>query len=173
MGILQSWGAKNEMRKHLLSSLILILVLVFSTVAKEWCGIVPLHSTRTDVERLLKLQPERCGGNTCLYDLKDKTVFAIYSDGPACKNDDISNSWKVPRDTVIQITITFKTPQPLSVLDMDLTKYERVPDKEFPSLIYFTDYVEGVELETSGDSVRRIRYFRAAKDEQLRCPAKP
>ena len=161
------------MTKHLAGSLLLILALVFSSAAKEWCGIVPLHSTRADVERLLKLQPERCGGNTCLYDLEDKTVFAIYSDGPSCKNSDISNSWRVPRDTVIQITITFKTPQPLSILNTDLTKYERVPDKEFPSLVYFSNYVEGVELETSGESVRRIRYFKAAKDEQLRCPEKP
>jgi hypothetical protein len=159
--------------KRILTSFLFVLVCVFSGLAKDWCGIVPLHSNRADVERLLKVQPERCGGNSCLYDLKDKTVFAIYSADQTCRNDDISNSWNVARDTVIEITVRFKTPQPFSVLGADLTKYERTPDKEFPALIYFTNETEGVEIETSGDSIRRITFYPAAKDDQLRCPAKP
>jgi len=98
------------MRRLDLIFLILTAAVAFPSAAKEWCGIVPLHSTRADVERLLKIKPERCGGNACVYDLPDKTVFALYAEEPTCRNDDATTSWKVPRDTVIEITLTFKTP---------------------------------------------------------------
>ena len=153
-------------------SLLLTGVFAFPNVAKDWCGIVPLHSTRTDVERLLKVKPERCGNNACLYDLSEKTVFVLYADMPTCRNEDATTSWKVPRDTVIQITINFKTPQSFSALDIDVTKYDRVPDKELRGLVYLSDYDQGIRMETSGDTVRRITYYPAATDDNLRCPPK-
>src|ERR1700730_12778859 len=157
------------MKKRLLTSWLLIFVYVFSTTAKEWCSIVPLHSTRADVERLVKIKPVRCGGNACLYELTDKTVLALYAGEPTCRNDDATTSWQVPRDTVIQITVNFKTPQPFSALDIDVTKYDRVPDKELHGLVYLSDYAQGVRMETSGDSVRAITYYPAATEDHLRC----
>ena len=156
-----------------LISLILCSVCAFTSTPKEWCGIVPLHSTRTDVERLLKVKPERCGSNACLYDLADKTVFALYAGEPTCRNDDETTSWKVPRDTVIQITVNFKTPQSFAALDIDVTKYDRVPDKELRGLVYLSDYKQGVRMETSGDAiVMAITYYPAEKDDNLRCAPK-
>lgn len=149
-----------------------IWVSTFPRQAKEWCGIVPLHSTRADVERLLKVKPEQCRDNACLYDLSDKTVFAFYAAEPTCRNDDVATSWKVPRDTVIQFTVRFKTPQTFSALEIDVTKYDRVPDKELHGLVYLSDYAQGVRMETSGDTVSGITYYPAAKDEKLRCPPK-
>jgi hypothetical protein len=160
------------MKRPLLTSLLLICSYVISSTAKEWCGIVPLHSTRADVERLLKVKPERCGGDACLYDLPDKTVFALYAGEPACRNDDATTSWKVPADTVIQFTVNFKTPQSFSALDIDVRKYDQVPDKEVHGLVYFSDYAQGVRMETSGDMVRAITYYPAATDDHLRCPPK-
>lgn len=160
------------MKRPLLISLLLICSYVISSTAKEWCGIVPLHSTRAEVERRLKVKPERCGGNACLYDLSDKTVFILYAAEPTCQNDDATTSWKVPADTVIQITVNFKTPQRFSALDIDVTKYDRVPDKELHGLVYLSDYAQGVRMETSGDSVRAITYYPAAMDDRLRCSPK-
>lgn len=160
------------MKRAGLISVILTGIFAFPTAAKEWCGIVPLHSTRADLERLLKVKPERCGGNACLYDLSDKTVFALYADEPTCRNNDATTSWKVPRDTVIQITVNFKTPQPFSALDIDVTKYDRVPDKELHGLVYLSDYAQGVRMETGGDTVRAITYYPSAKQDNLRCHPK-
>ena len=123
------------------------------------------------MERLLKVKPERCGGNACLYDLPDKTVFAFYADEPNCRNDDVPTSWRVPRDTVIQLTVRFKTPQPFSALDIDVTKYDRVADKELHGLVYLSDYAQGIRMETSGDTVSAITYYPAATDDNLRCPS--
>ena len=161
------------MKRSFLMSLLFIFVYVFSSTAKEWCGIVPLHSTRADVERLLKLKPVRCGGIACVYDLSDKTVFALYTNEPTCRNDDAATSWKVPADTVIEITVRFKTPQRFSALDIDISKYDRAPDPELKGLFYLSDYTEGVRMETSGDTVRAITYYPAKKDDDLRCPPKP
>lgn len=160
------------MKRRLLTSLLSIFVYGFSSIAKEWCRIVPLHSTRADVERLIKAKPVRCGGNGCLYDLSDKTIFALYAAEPTCRNDDATTSWKVPANTVIQITVNFKTPQPFSALDIDVTKYDRVPDKELHGLVYLSDYAQGVRMETSGDSVRAITYYPAATEDHLRCQPK-
>jgi hypothetical protein len=160
------------MKSRLLTSWLLIFFCVFFSTAKEWCSIVPLHSTRDDVERLLKGKPVRCGGNSCLYDLSDKTVFVLYADEPTCRNDDATTSWKVRAGTVLQIIVNFKTPQAFSALDIDVTKYDRVPDKELKGLVYLSDYVQGVRMETSGDSVRSITYYPAATDDHLRCPPK-
>ena len=161
------------MKRALLTSLLLICSYVISSTAKEWCGIVPLHSTRADVERLLKVKPQRCGSNACLYELPDKTVFALYASEPTCRNDDAATSWKVPRDTVIEISIYFKTPQSFPALDIDVTKYDRVPDKELHGIVYLSDYAKGIRMETSGDAVREITYYPAKKDDNLRCLPKP
>lgn len=158
--------------RNLLSASLFVLAIAVVHQAKEWCNIVPLHSTREDVERVLNVKPQRCGGNACLYDLVDKTVFVLYSGEPTCKNTDVSNAWNVPRDTVIEITVHYKTPQPLSLIEPNLTKYKRVQDKEFPALVYLTNDVEGVQMETSGDTVREITYYRSERDSKLRCPKK-
>ena len=160
------------MKRPLLTSSLLIFVYAFLGTAKEWCSIVPLHSTRADVERKIKVKPLRCGGNACLYELSDKTVFVLYAGESTCRNDDATTSWKVPTDTVIEITVHFTTPQSFSALDIDVSKYDRVQDKELHGLVYFSDYVQGVRMETSGDHVRAITYYPAAKDDHLRCTPK-
>lgn len=131
------------------------------------CRYAPLAPMSNGCSRL---NPRGCGGNACLYDLPDKTVFAIYADEPTCRNDDATTSWKVPRNTVIQITVRFMTPQTFSALDIDVTKYDRVPDKEWPGLVYLSDYAQGIRMETSGDTVRAITYYPAETEDNLRCP---
>ncbi len=72
----------------------------------------------------------------------------------------------------VKITVRFKTPQTFSALDIDVTPYDRVPDKELHGLVYLSDYSQGVRMETSGDSVSGITYYPAASDDKLRCPPK-
>ena len=50
----------------------------------------------------------------------------LYAGEATCKNDDATTSWKVPRDTVIEISVRFKTDRKLSELGVDLKNYERV-----------------------------------------------
>ena len=157
------------MKRQLLASLSFVVVCVVSGAAKEWCSIVPLHSTRADLEREIKAKPNRCNGNACIYDLPDKTIFALYAAEATCRNDDVTTSWNVPAGTVVQLTINFKTAQPFSALNIDVTKCDRTVDKELQNLFYLSDYLQGVRMEASGDTVRSITYYAAAKDDHLRC----
>ena len=144
------------MKKRFLTAVLFIFVFEFPGTAKEWCSIVPLHSTRADVERVLKVKPVRCGGGACLYKLSDKTVYILYAAETTCRNVDAATSWKVPRDTVIEISVYFRSPQSFAALDIDVTKYDRAPDKELHGVVYLTDYAQGIRMETSGDTVREI-----------------
>jgi hypothetical protein len=67
-----------------------------------WRGVVPLRSTRKDVERLIGPTYDATGS---FYKTDQENVSVRYSDGPCVG----STGWKVPLDTVLDITIT---PQP-------------------------------------------------------------
>ena len=55
--------------------------------AQGWRGIVPLHSTRADVERLVG-SPMTPNGIT--YDLKNERVNVVYSDGGCAKGQPLN-----------------------------------------------------------------------------------
>src|SRR5882762_233211 len=78
------------------------LISISSSRVEGWKGIVPLHSTRADVERLLG-PPVRLCEKGCSYDTKTLGVFVLYS-GEPCDNGD-QNGWRVPPDTVISLTV--------------------------------------------------------------------
>lgn len=134
--------------------------------AKGWRGIVPLHSTRADVERLIG----KPNFEDDLYDFEKERAFIIYSGDPC------TESWNVPRDTVLQISVAPKGKLRLSDLHIDLSKYERVRD---PSVQVHTHYVnkeEGIRYEVfegGGEyagTVLSTYYGPAATDANLRCP---
>jgi len=151
-------------------SLLIVCVASLSTSGKAWRGLTPLRSTRADVERLIGAKMGTCGKQSCLYDLADETVFVLYADEPTCANDDATTSWKVPRDTIIEINVHFKTARKLSDLGFDLAKFERYEDKEVLGWVYYTNRAEGVEIEGSNTTASGISYFQSAADNNLRCP---
>lgn len=142
-----------------------------SVVAKPWRGIAPLHSTRADVERLLGSKVVRCGGSACIYELDEEIVFVLYATDSSCKNDDATSAWRVPVGTVIEIGVRFKEDKPLSELEFDLSKFERIEDKHLPGWIYYVNLDEGVRVEGGLKTASSIRYFPSAKDNHLHCPS--
>jgi hypothetical protein len=133
---------------------------------KGWRGIVPLRSTRADVERLVG-PPDKSSNS---YDLGDKKVFIQYSPGPC---ESAPSGWNVPRDTVINIEISPKEKPKLADLKLDESKYKKKRDPHYLSLVYYNDEEEGVSFEVNIDTglVNGITYSPAAKDNYLRCPA--
>jgi hypothetical protein len=151
-----------------------LLFVIFSNSfveAKQWRGIEPLHSTKTDVERLLGLKMVRCGTSSCIYEVGEETVFVLYAAEATCKNSDARNRWKVPAGTVIEIGIQFKNERELSDLGFDLSKFEKVEDKELPGWIYYLNLKEGIRIEGGLRTVSGVTYFQSANDNYLRCPA--
>ena len=151
------------------SGLSLILALNFVVQAKGWRGIVPLHSTRADVERLLG-PPSRKSDKKPLvrYDLEKETVAIIYSRGP-CSTANDYGEWEVPPDTVVGMEVILKQGLLLSELQLDAAQYKVVHVRGVPSYTYYVDDGEGVQYDVSSGHVSTIDYFPAAEDEHLRC----
>jgi hypothetical protein len=143
----------------------LLLASAFPAYAKDWRGIVPLHSVRSDVERLLGI-PRIAGASFATYELERTRVTFDYSTG-GC-ND---GTWNVSPGTVVSI---FVTPRGLKFRDMglDLKKFKKVQDDETLHIFHYIDEQEGVryEVDESDETVPLIHYFPAKKDEHLRCP---
>lgn len=134
--------------------------------ARGWHGIVPLHSTRQDVERLLGPSTEGCH---CTYSLGDDNVFIQYSGEPCA--DVRERGWNVPRDTVINISVYPKVKPRLSAFKIDLTKYKKIADKEIEGVFYLDNEGDGIGMEVDGDTVLGFYYTAAKRDERLRCRA--
>ena len=105
------------------------LSLADSVRAKEWRGIIPLHSTREDVRRLLG-KPLFETGVSDSYDLQEGRATVMYARGP-CEQGLPSDwgNWRVARGTVVNITIALEEEIPLSALKTrNIEKYKWYTD---------------------------------------------
>jgi hypothetical protein len=159
-----------------LRSTALFVFLLFSTLltvagaeAKGWRGIVPLHSTRADVERLLGPPTEKLSDYSVLYRTGTETVIINYARGLPCGIGEKYGQWRVPRDTVESILITPKMGSPLSKLSIDESNYKKSSGGHRPQDIYFTNERDGESLRVFMNDVMEITYSPAASDEHLRC----
>lgn len=137
--------------------------------AKEWRRIVPLRTTRAEVER--RLGKPRGG----YHELKTERAFIFYSGGRGCAGGE---AWDVPRDTVVRILVTPKARLRLSSLRLDPRRFEKSADPEVPSHALYRDREAGLTYEVFEGGgklnglVLHIEFEPAAKDdERLRCPA--
>src|SRR5436190_1205603 len=111
-----------------ISLLFLSWFLLFGpTQAKSWRGIVPLKSTRADVERLLGT-PNSLGR----YEFGDERAYVQYRENPcvgAYRPLEQDNcECFVSRDTVVSIHVTLEVLRTFSSLRLDKTKYQRKLD---------------------------------------------
>ena len=143
-----------------------LLGVVVVTQAQGWRGIIPLHSSRVDVERLTgpPMQP-----NGITYDLKSERVTVVYSDGSCARGE--RAEWNVPLGIVIGITIYPQTKVMLSDLFSDLTRFEKYINPNDPTFVSYKNDEEGVSIgaKPTGEVIV-VQYFPAAKDRNMRCP---
>jgi hypothetical protein len=140
------------------------------TQAKGWRGLVPLHSTRADVERLLGT-PKESRGVASTYDTNNERVRAFYSGGKC--NEVTSNGWNVPRDTLLSFTVQPNATLLVEDLKLD-KKYERVVDYHVHGVVYYFNKEDGVRisarmLKEAGEDVDSITYEPTAEDSNLKC----
>jgi hypothetical protein len=149
------------------------LVTVPGAEAKGWRGIVPLHSTRADVERLLGPPTERLRGNSVFYRTENETLIINYARGLPCGIGEKYSQWQVPRDTVESILVTPNMGSPLSQLRIDESKYRKRSGGDRPEDIYYMNEHDGESLRVFMNEVTDITYSPAASDEHLRCAGLP
>ena len=150
--------------KYLL--LISTLITICSGVAlgKGWRGIVPFHSTRSDVEKLLG---PALGWN---YDLENETVHFEYQTSESeCGKK--GGKWNVPLNTVLGILVTPKERKSIAEYGLDST-YVKSPHHLLNHFNY-TNKDEGISYSAHGDIVSQITYVPTLKElQRSACPKK-
>jgi hypothetical protein len=134
-----------------------------SVVAKDWRGIVPLKSTRADVERLLGKV-----SSSGYYNLPNEFISFYFQQEP-CDTfpETLGFGWNVPPGTVTEIGIIPKGVHRKD--EYQLAKDSRVEDNGF-GLVYYWDNDAGLMVETYNGLVTLVDFFPKSSEEQLRCP---
>lgn len=145
--------------------ILFMLFLAVNSQAEQWRGIVPLHSTRADVERILGPSSDVC---KCSYYSEDAKVSVVYSSGDCKKGG--SGDWDIPPDTVIRFSVYPKLRPRLTALKIDVNKFTMEEDPELPGIFSYFDKEGGFGMTVENGLVRDFFYEPAAKDKLLRCP---
>jgi hypothetical protein len=155
------------MKLNFLFTLLAVLILGETSMAMDWHGIVPLKSTRADVERLFG-KPDKWGD----YQINAERVSFRYSEGP-CRElyqglgrDDCK--CLVDKDTVMSIYVEPTIKRRFSDLKLDMAKFSRIPIAPYPNNFSYSNPTEGVdyEIDESEDAIRDIEYYPSPIDCQ-------
>jgi hypothetical protein len=156
---------KGSVRRSVWVAL-LMAVCAADASAQGWRGIVPLRSTRADVERLLGRPDGDC---KCSFETEGERIRVDYAKGP-CRGD--PSGWNVPADTVLRLTIYPKKELRFSELKLDEGRYTKAYDDAF--FTYYASRGEGVEYIISQQRlVTSISYFPTVGDAGHRCRCFP
>lgn len=152
------------------SILICILAVVTgltATTPQGWRGIVPLHSTRADVERLIGTAEKP--GPIAIYKTPTESLYVEYAT-ERCKGS--MPGWNVTAGTVLQFTVTSKNEELFSNLGLDLNRYTKSYDDALNA--YYTNVSEGIKYSVSSNGmVESVSYIPSAGDADLRCRGFP
>lgn len=157
------------MNKRFLQITVLILVGIISGFGQTnaWNSIVPLRSTRADVEKLLGAPKEFFYG-TFKYDSKDGKVHVDYSTRKC------DGAWNVSVDTVLSITVypASLEGKNLKELKIDESKFSMTADDTFTQT--WTNPEEGLQYRSDGrDKFLSITYLPKKSDNDFRCNGFP
>jgi len=162
---------------RILMSGLLIITIISAANAKEWRGIVPLHSTRADVERLLGKPKQDFEGILVEYQLSTETIDIQFAANPQCKEEWPYSSWDVPKHTVTFIRVAPTKETFLSELKLDLSKFTKEPgDYDVPSHFYYINESDGFTVSVqemgAGTLVGAFVYGPPSSEARLRCKPK-
>ncbi|MGH9879020.1 MAG: hypothetical protein ACRD5H_15430 [Nitrososphaerales archaeon] len=140
-----------------------------SAEAKEWEGITPLHSARSDVERGFGVTSS--GKFVDHFTFKTDRVFLEYSE-KQCEKDEIG-LYDVPVGTVLSISVTPMNSILLSSLRLDLSKFKVEHATDVGGMRFYADREDGFIISVYEDQVTGFTYLPTASDsKRLRCTNK-
>jgi len=130
--------------------------------AEAWRGIVPLKSTRADVERLLG-KPGEHGR----YQFTNERAYIAYAGTGQCAKVN-GCLCKVSEDTVISIYVELEAEMSFSGLKLDKKRYTRVISRQDPTTATYSNEAIGIiyTVDEKDDDVTAIEYLPTASDCQ-------
>src|SRR4051794_19030737 len=97
-----------------------ICVLPVTDQSTGWRGVSPLHSSCEDVKRVLGVQT--CTYPASKYEFEKYYVKVSFSTGETCLKDPLA--WKVPKGTVLSVTVSPKVQMSLSDFGLQLGDFK-------------------------------------------------
>lgn len=140
------------------------LAVLLTLQPQTWRTIVPLETTRTEVELIL--------GHTdteyfAVYKTNEGNLFIEYSSGP-CRPDS-KGGWNVRENVVVSIAFYPKSKPRLSDLKLNRKKLRKVVDRHVGGIVYYINDEDGVVYEVQEGRVDSIEYGPAKKYHHLKC----
>jgi hypothetical protein len=150
---------------RLLAATLLVLSATSGAQEKGWRGIVPLHSTHADVERLIG-KPELPGE---VYDYEAERASVIYQ-RHTCEESK-GEGYNVPKGTVLFIRVNFKNREkPMSEFPVDWSQYEKAEGGHVRGFAYYFNRDKGISYDIYEGRVVAVEYGGTTADAHLRCP---
>jgi len=156
-------AARDSAARLLVACALAVLSSAAPAAAKAWRGVVPLASTRADVERLLG-RPTREGGGLHFYDLRGEAAFVWFGDG---KCDPWGVKWDVPGGTVTHVAVIPKRRVKVSAL-LDPSAAET--ENTTRDYAVHRDDRAGILVESQNGHVVVATYEPGRADWPRRCP---
>jgi hypothetical protein len=130
--------------RHGLSIGCLFLAFAGSVFAGSWRGLVPLKSTKAEVDALLK-EPVFESDSVSNYETDSSKISITYSEGN-CREES-KNAWNVAKDVVIAITVFPMNEVTYEDLKFDLSKFEKFSaSRDLPGMFRYWNADEGISF---------------------------
>lgn len=142
-------------------------------IPANWKGLIPLKSTRSEVEKILG-KPRRSVPGPDIYENESERVDVGYARD---RCEPWNGDWNVPANTVIRIEVRPIKTLLLEDLSFDKSKYVARKWSHPSDWITYSNVQEGISLETTDlgkntEIVRVIRYSPKSSDQTLKCNKK-
>jgi hypothetical protein len=150
------------------ASLLILFVAVAcnSSQAKEWRGLVPLRSTRTDVVRLMRQCSDQREG--CRFTLENENVYILFSGGLSTKYAECAT--RLPPETIMFIQVKPRGSLKFSDLQLDKRRFASF-NPSAPFKRGFNGYRsrDGLLIQAYKQSILQLNYIAGETDRNL-CP---
>jgi hypothetical protein len=138
----------------------------------EWLRLVPLKSTREDVEKLFG-QPETSFPNFAWYESSLGRFSVWYASGK-CEVGIRGRQWMVPKGTMVQLHLQSRIVRPPSWFVSNIADYEKF---DFQGRIFYSSRGGSIGLQTrtrstGSEIVESVALEPRTDQERLLCPAK-
>jgi hypothetical protein len=121
--------------------------------AQEWKKIVPLKTTRAEVEAILGTAQ---GDYSAIYQLKEGSLFVEYSSGP-CRPER-KGGWNVPENVVVSLGFSPRYKKRVKDMKLDPKRFRKVVDNHVLGVIYYINDEDGITFEIQEGKIDSIDY---------------